>query len=262
MVKKLVLIDKIYNLTSKERRSNIYPKFLKYLNKKIEGFPNTKIKIIKLRAYDSRFEIEVSGPEEIFVYNLLKKEIGIIHSFENLSLGDIYKAIMVDVGKVGFGIFVDCGIVNPKTDVLVTLYTIRNQLCKGKKVSLSEVIKKYNFINNFPVYVKIEKVDKEKAQIEGIFAKNTINFYEKLITENIDAVFVSGETKEQVKKDLIKTDHMRDIVSIKSFGFLENIILLKEGTDAPGIIAEIGNYLKNCKLSAIRPINIKKLIDN
>jgi len=262
MVKKLVLIDKIYNLPSKERRNNIFPKFFKYLNKKIKGFPNTKVRIKKLRTYDSRFEIEISGPEEIFVYNLLKKEIGIIQPFENLSLGDVYKAIMVDVGKVGFGIFVDCGIVNPKTDVLITLYTIRNQLCGGKKVSLSEVIKKYDFIDNFPVYVKIAKVDKEKAQIEGIFAMNTINFYKKLITENIDAVFVSGETKEQVKKALIKTDHVRDLMSIERFGFLENIILLKEGTDAPGIIAEIGNHLKKCKLSAIRPLNIKKLIEN
>jgi hypothetical protein len=34
---------------------------------------------------------------------------------------------------------------------------------------------------------------------------------------------------------------------------------LRENTTAPGIIADIGKHLKNCKLNAIRPERIKKL---
>ncbi|MFX0181114.1 MAG: DUF2110 family protein, partial [Candidatus Hodarchaeota archaeon] len=86
--------------------------------------------------------------------------------------------------------------------------------------------------------------------------------YKKILNENIEAVFVSGETKGQVKKAIIRKGHLRDIVSIDRFGFLENIIILKDNTSAPGIIADIGKNLKNCKLSAIRPTNIKKLINN
>lgn len=262
MVKKLVLFDKIYNLTLNERRSSLFFRYLKYLNKKIKDFPNTNIKMKKLRAYDNRFEVEVSGPEEIFVFNLLRKQIGTIQLFENVSIGDVYKGLMVDVGKVGFGIFVDCGILNPETDVLLTLYTMRNQLCNGKKVSLSEVIKIYDFINNFPVYVKIEKIDKKKAQIEGTFADATIDFYKRLITNNIHGLFISGETTGQIKKVFTKTNHMRDIESVEPYGFLETIVLLKEGTEAPGIISEIGKYLVNCKMSAIKAERIKKLFGN
>ena len=40
--------------------------------------------------------------------------------------------------------------------------------------------------------------------------------------------------------------HFRDIITFKRFGFLENLVLLKEGTDAPGIIAHIGRKLENC----------------
>ena len=45
------------------------------------------------------------------------------------------------------------------------------------------------------------------------------------------------------------------------FGFLENLVLLKEGTDAIGIIAHIGKKLINCKLSALRPKKIRALVD-
>ncbi|MFX1496804.1 MAG: DUF2110 family protein [Promethearchaeota archaeon] len=262
MSKKLVLIDKMDNLASKLKMQILFSKYLKYLNKKVKGFPDTKVSIKKLRTFDKRFEIEISGPEEIFVYNLLRKEFGTIQLFENVSEGDVYKALMVDVGKVGFGIFVDCGVLNPKTDVLITLHNIRNQLCNKKKVSLSEVIKKYDFINNFPIYIKIEKVDNEKFQIEGKLADVTIDFYEKIIKESIDGLFVSGKTKERIKNVLIKTDHIRDIISIESYGFLEIIVLLKKGTDAAGIIAEIGKYLKNCKMSAIKAERIKSLFYN
>jgi hypothetical protein len=42
---------------------------------------------------------------------------------------------------------------------------------------------------------------------------------------------------------------------------LENIVILRENTTAPGIIADIGKHLKKCKLSAIRPERIKKLFN-
>jgi len=169
---------------------------------------------------------------------------------------------MVDVGKVGFGIFVDCGILNPKLDVLINLHVLREQFSDGKEKSLKEIINAFDFIDNFPVYIEITHIDREKKQIQGKIDHKTLNFYRKILNENIEAVFVSGETKGQVKKALIRKGHLRDIVAIDRYGFLENIIIFKDNTSAPGIIADIGKNLRNCKLSAIRPINIKKLIEN
>ena len=72
---------------------------------------------------------------------------------------------------------------------------------------------------------------------------------------------MSGATKNQFKKALVKRGHLRDIVSVERHGFLEHIVILKEGTEAPGIIAHIGKYLRNCKLSAIRHERIHKLLE-
>jgi len=259
MVKSLVLYDSIYNVYKENEIKEISIRYIKYLNELTQSFPNTKIRLKKLRQFDNRFEVILSGPEEIFIFNMLKKKVGTIVEFDNVKIGDTYKGVMLDVGKVGFGIFVDCAILNPNVDVLLNLYDLRTQLCKGRSVPITKIINSYDFIDRFPVYVKITSVDKEKEQIQGTLGGQTLELYEKLIKENLEGVFMSGETKGQLKKALVKTGHFRDIASIIRYGFLENIVILRENTTAPGIIADIGKHLKNCKLNAIRPERIKKL---
>lgn len=257
MVKKLVLNDQIYNFSSNRELENLKNRFQKYLLEKVKGFPSTKIIIKKLRKYDNRFEIEINGPEEVFVFNFIKKEIGTTINFDNIKEDQVFKGTMIDCGQVGFGVFIDCGIMNPKTDVLLPLHTLRKQLSNGKNKSLSEIINAFDFIDKFPVYVKIKSINSEEKKISGSLAKDTLNLYEKCLNENIEGVFISGQSKGQVKKALLKTGHLRDIVSIERFGFLEHIVLLREGTESPGIISDIGKLLRKSKFSAIRPNRIK-----
>ncbi len=258
--KSLVLIDKIYNISPKKQKEDIYLRYQKYLYEHIKGFPDTTVKLKKLRQYDKRFEVIINGPEEVFVQNLLKSEIGSIQEFNSIKVGQIFKGTLVDVGKVGFGLFADCGIMDPQIDILVNLHTLRTQLCNGKEKSLKEIIEAYEFIDNFPVYVKITKIETENNKIQGEFAPETLNLFKKITRENIEGVFLSGETKGQFKKVITQQGHFRDIITVKRFGFLENLVLLKKDSDAPGIISHIGKKLKNCKMSAIRPKKIRKLL--
>jgi hypothetical protein len=258
-MKTLVLSDKIY-LSTKPQEKEIIVRYLKYLNEKTKGFPKTSIKIKKLRKFDNRFEIVIDGPEEIFVFNLLKKEIGSIIEFQDIKLGKTYKGTLVDVGKFGFGIFVDCAIFNPQVDVLLNLNVLREQLAAGNKKSIRQIIKAYDLIDHFPVEIKITEIDVEKHQIQGRLSEAFLGLYHKIISEKLEGIFVSGATKNQIKKAVIKRGHLRDIISVEHYGFLENIVVLKQGTDAPGIIAHIGNYLRNCKMSAIRHQRIQKLL--
>ncbi|MBD3341958.1 MAG: DUF2110 family protein [Candidatus Lokiarchaeota archaeon] len=259
MTKKLILADKIYNFDSEDKKQRILANYKKYLHEKTKGFPRTSVKINKLRAFDNRIEVRIHGPEEIFLHNLLKKEIGTIVEFDNVQIGNTLKGFMTDVGKVGFGIFVNCAVVNPYADVLLNLHTLREQLCNNKKKSIPEIIKAYNFIDRFPVVLEIVEKEPENTNLRGKLTSSTLDLFKKITDENLEGIFVSGATKNQFKKVLLRQNHLRDIVSIERFGFLENIVLLKEGTDAPGIIYHIGRYLRNCKMSALRPNRMKKL---
>ncbi len=261
MVKTLVLFDQIYNVPKERQKEDVFLRYLKYLKERVKGFPDTSLTIKKLRKFDRRFEVSISGPEEVFVYNILKKEIGNIKEFKEVNEGTIYKGNLTDVGKVGFGLFVDCAFMNPKVEVLINLHTLREQLCHGKERSLKQIIKAYDFIDHFPVYVKILKIDRDNLKMEGELAPSSLNLFKKILDENLEAVLLSGETKGQFKKAITKKGHFRDIITVKRFGFLENMIILKEDSNAPGIISQIGTYLTNCKFSALRPKRIRRLFN-
>jgi hypothetical protein len=259
MVKTLVLFDQIYNVPKERQKEDVFLRYLKYLKERVKGFPDTSLTIKKLRKFDRRFEVSISGPEEVFVYNILKKEVGNIREFKEVSENTIYKGNLTDVGKVGFGLFVDCAFMNPKVEVLINLHTLREQLCRGRERSLKQIINAYDFIDHFPVHVKVLNIDRENLKVLGELAPISLNLFKKILDENLEAVLLSGETKGQFKKAITQKGHFRDIITVKRFGFLENMILLKEDSNAPGIISHIGPELENCKFSALRPKRMRKL---
>ncbi|MFX1374873.1 MAG: DUF2110 family protein [Promethearchaeota archaeon] len=261
MVKNLVLYDKIYNISKERKKEDIFLRYLKYLRERAKDFPDTTLKIKKLREFDKRFEIIISGPEEVFVFNLLKKEIGSIKEFKDLREGEICRGTLINVGDVGFGLFVDCAIMNPHVDVLIKLHTLRDHLCKGREKSLTEIIEAYDFIDHFPLEVKIIKIDKENHKIQGDITLDSLDLFKKVMNEKLEAIFLSGETKGQFKKVIVRKGHFRDIITIKRFGFLENLVLLKQDSNAPGIISRIGKDLENCKFSVLRPKRMRKLFN-
>lgn len=259
MVKRLILLDQIYNTDTRRERLDYQSRYKKYLNELVKGFPETRVEIRQIRDIDNRVEIFIEGPEEKFVKNMISAEIGSVIPFDQIRLGNVLKGTMINVGELGFGIFLDCGIIRGKTDVLLPLHIIRDQLAEGKKVSVRDIINAYDFIDNFPLYTKIIEIDKKEVNVQGEIAQNSLDIFNKIVTENIEGLFMCGETKGQFKKALVKTGHLHDIVSIERYGFLENLILLKKGTNARGIISEIGKYLEGCKFSVLIPKRIRKL---
>lgn len=258
MVKKLILAEKIYSYDPNFNFNPLFHKYLQMLFTEV-GELDVNIEIETFRKQDNRLEIKIEGPDEEFVKNLLNQNIGSIIRFNNIHKGDILRGYLVDVKKVGFGVFIDCGIRYPTTDVLINLYSLRSQLCQGKKLSLRKIIDKFGFIENFPMFIKIEEILRNEKQIRGIIANDSLKMINKWFLDKLERVFVSGSTRAHVKKAIAKTGHSQDVVTIKKLGFLENIILLKKGTNAPGIISHIGKKLEYSKLSAIRPEQINDI---
>ncbi len=261
MVKNIVLLDTFGLISDKKYQKEAIGKYIKYIKGLTTSFRNTKIKFRKLRNFDKRVEIAIEGPEEIFVYNYLSKEMGVIKQFSGIQIGDALKGRLLEVGKVGFGIFVDCGVFSPNIEPLLSLNTLRRQLGNNKKISLSNIIKTFDFIDNAPVWVRVIDKNEIKNQLEVEMDTKYLDFYYKIINEDIEGLFVIGETKSQLKRSLESTGHYRDIVFIEKFGFLDHLLLLKKGTEAPGIISDIGKRLR-AKFSVLKPNRIKEMLGN
>ncbi|MDY6764113.1 MAG: DUF2110 family protein [Halobacteria archaeon] len=59
-----------------------------------------------------------------------------------------------------------------------------------------------------------------------------------------DRVNVNSATRAEVRATVNRAGHAHDIVTVERLGLLEQSIICEEDTDAPGLLANIGNYIR------------------
>lgn len=64
-------------------------------------------------------------------------------------------------------------------------------------------------------------------------------------------VNVNSATRAEVRATLNRAGHARDVVTVERLGLLEQSIVCREGTDPPGIVASIGEYLPSELLAVV-----------
>ncbi|MHA1341567.1 MAG: DUF2110 family protein [Promethearchaeota archaeon] len=214
-----------------------------------------------LKKPENRPIIIITGKDEEFAYNFLKNEYGTTYKFDEIKEGQILRGRMRNIDEVNFGIFLDCGIENPNKDVLLPIYKIRNQLVANLKIPKRKLCKAFGFFEEMPIYVKINKIDKKSKKIECEIANKSLNMIKQWLEDGLDILFSAGVVRKRIKKAIKRTGHYQDYVSIDRLGFLETACILRNGSNAPGILSEIGPLVKNAKFSMLRPKNIKNLIN-
>jgi hypothetical protein len=197
-------------------------------------------------------QIEVTGEDIVVFKNYLKKTYGIaIEELKQVNIQRKIKGKIVDSGRIGYGVYVDIGITSPKIiDALIPLHKLRSQLMEGRQFSVNKIIKSYCLYDNMPLAIKVTKVDNENMKIEAELAKNQIVKYRKWFDTNFDRVIVIGATLDIVNEAIRRSQVFRDVEKIVTLGLLEQSIICKKGTEAPGIIAKIGPNLPKISLRA------------
>ncbi len=103
-----------------------------------------------------------------------------------------------------------------------------------------QIATRFGLIPHFPIKVQLSKDEKTLE-----FANETVELLWKWKKSPLDRVIVNSSTRSKIKAAIKKTGHGRDILGVEIIGLLENVIVCKEGTDGPGIVAAIGPLLKS-----------------
>jgi len=221
------------------------------------------VKIVRIeKDVKGWIKITLNGEDTEAAKNYLTKEFYSTVLINQLKNGDIRKGKLIDVEKYGYGIYIDIGVISPHPkDALIPLYVLRRQLANNHKVSTRQIIKKYAFMNNLPLEVKIIDVDERFDTIEVELSENQIKKYKKWINQELDRIIICGATRQMIRKAIIKSGHLQDILSIERLGLLEHTVVCKPGTTAQGLIAEIGKYLPKIPMKAFKPKEVKKWLE-
>ncbi|MFB6179659.1 MAG: DUF2110 family protein [Halorientalis sp.] len=71
-------------------------------------------------------------------------------------------------------------------------------------------------------------------------------------TRGMGRVNVNSATRSEIRSTVNRAGHAQDIVTVERLGLLEGSIVCREGTDPPGLLASIGQYLP-AELLAVVP---------
>ena len=205
--------------------------------------------------------VELEGEDEEAASNLLSHNYGQTCPLSELEANQTRKGKLLETGKYGYGLFIDIGIETQKRfDAFLPLHTLRRQLANDKKVSLRSLINAYGFLDYLSLEINIDSVDQVNKKVQVSLSENQLNIFRKWNKSKLDRLIICGIPRHHLKKMIIRTGHLRDIVAVERIGLLEEIIICKRGTNAPGILSEIGRLLKNAEIQLFMPSNVEQIL--
>jgi hypothetical protein len=166
---------------------------------------------------------------------------------------DVVKGYVVAAGRVGFGVYVDLGILEPVAkDALYPLHKMRAQLSDGALKPCREILEENGLVDDFPVRIRVIKVEGEKITVElSDVTKSLFDNWRKLPFDRVVAV---GVGRDDVEKAVKAARLSFDVIRIEPLSLFTQCLVCKIGTDAPGVIVKIGNRLKGVRLAAVRAL--------
>jgi len=197
--------------------------------------------------------LEISGDDEEAFREIIHRRFGLAPvDLSNLELGDICRGFIIDSGKVGYGLYIDIGIMTPKPiDGLYPLHSIRAQLVEGRQLPIRQIINKYHFYDDFPLEVRIAKLKEGKMEVElSDRQRESITEWSAL---PFDRVIIYHALPDELQSAIKSSSVERDLARVENLSLTTHLLTCKIGTQAPGIVAKLGSHLKGIRLFSFRP---------
>ena len=220
---------------------------------------NTLVKQAKGLNVESEFSLEgywlqirAKGEDADAFLNLLRQEYGEPPvSRSRLEKWDVVNGFVTGAGRIGYGVYIDIGIREPSPkDALYPLHRMRAQLADGEARSSREILDENALVDYVPLKMIVTELEGEKISVElSDEARDRLVSWRKY---PFDRVIVVGADKTQAETAVRAAGLQSDIVKVEGLSLFVQSLLCKIGTDAPGVIAKIGNRLRGIGLSSYR----------
>jgi len=241
-MREVVILEKVYGDRSGFNK----------LNRKLKALIGELDVEWRLSAVEKNWvKVFLKGEDEEVAANLVRDEFGEVpYSLRTLEEGETYRGRFIDLGKVGYGVYADIGVFRPRPkDALIPLRYLKE--CFGD-MPVRGMIVKFGWVDNLPVELTISSVQFGAREIEARFSDAQLKRITSWIGDGYDKLFIAGTVSENVERALIETGHGRDVKRMVELGLMETLLVLKKGTQAPGIIREIGPLIRGAVIGAVK----------
>lgn len=223
--------------------------------------PELVYKILSKEAKGLQVKWEISAPKqwlqvrargddtEAFLNLLIEKYGEAPVQRSKIERWDIRKGFVTGSGRVGFGVYIDLGIIEPtQKDALYPLHRMRAQLSDGSIQSSREILLENGLTDYFPVDVIVTNLEGEKITVElSDKTRDQLQQWKRLLFDRVIAVGIDRSYAEKIVKS---SNVGLDVIKIETLSLFVQCLVCKFDTDAPGIVAKIGNRLRGVGLTA------------
>ncbi len=219
----------------------------------LAGISELEVKLNRVEV-DSRFHLRVSitGEDEEFVLNHLTNLYGRCLTPAEIEPGGTFKGSLVDVGEVGFGLFVDIGFdKSSRLDPLIPLHRLRDQVKAHKP--LREISRVLCLVDHLPLDVTINHVDVRNNKVEAELGPDITRRLLDWANDDHERLLVFGANRTMIDGALKRTGHTGDIYEYETLGHFETALVCKRSTRASGIVAAIGPRLRGIPIHLFIP---------
>ena len=197
-------------------------------------------------------QVRARGEDAETFLNLLKEKFGeapVLRS--KVERWDVRRGFITGSGRVGFGVYVDIGILQPtRKDALYPLHRMRAQLSDGALKSSREILQENGLLDYFPVDVIVTQLQGENVTVElADKSRDLFIWWRKLL---FDRVIAAGIDRDYAEKTVKSANLGLDVIKIETLSLLVQCLVCKFDTDAPGVIAKIGSRLRGVELTSFR----------
>ena len=222
--------------------------------------PEIVYKILSKEAKGLQVKYEISAPQqwlevrargddaEAFL-NLLTEKYGEAPvERSKVERWDVRRGFITGAGRVGFGVYVDLGVVDPvRKDALYPLHRMRAQLSDGSTRPSRDILAENALTDYFPVDVIVSEVEGEKIGVElSDRTRDLLQQWKRLLFDRVIAVGIDGDYAEKIVNS---ANLGLDIIKIETLSMFVQCLVCKFDTDAPGIVAKIGSRLRGVGLT-------------
>ncbi len=198
----------------------------------------------------------LEGRDEVAAANLLRLRYGEVRSMEEVSEGEEVRGFITDLGRVGYGVYVDAFVEDK--DALVPLYELRRSLVGGRKLPARLIARLFGFVERMPLTVVVQR--KRDGAVDASLSPRQAAEFQRWIRRGLDVLVVSGYTEREVRRALRKCGHAVDVIRIERLAFLCHALVCKADTQARGLVPAVGPHLPGAPLGVFSPREVRRAI--
>ena len=230
-MRKITVLEKIYRNHREAKAS---------LAEILGDLMDLDVRIISIsRSTREWATVSLEGPDEEVAERYLESVIGRVTSLDGIEEGDVRKGRVVDLGKVGYGIYVDVGVVGESdgpVDALIPIFSLKKHLGIRGPASINRISQRLGVIDYLPMDVRIFKVDRKRGEIEG----RLTNSQARRLGRGRNRIYIVGETRRKIKNAIQRSGNSGHVVRVKRLGLLENEVQCSKDVDPHEIVRAIG----------------------